>query len=287
MTKRALPAAHLGARPVNLRAELSPRAVEMWHPGLQARAPDGGKDGPFQIDVLEVIGEDYWTSGGVTARKVSALLRQAGDRDLVVNINSPGGDVFEGMAIYNLLREHPGAVTVRIIGLAASAASVIAEAGDTVQIAQAGFVMIHNAWVLAVGDRHALAQTIELLAAVDGVLADVYAGRSGLSVEEIAALMDRETWLSGKEAIARGLADEHLASDAVTQGAKASAVPHVRALHLADALMGQAGASRSARREILGELTAMPRAGEDGTPGAAVSGAADSLLARLKSIHIG
>ncbi|MFB2530707.1 head maturation protease, ClpP-related [Paracoccus sp. p3-h83] len=287
MTKRVLPAAHLGARPVSLRAELSPRAVDMWHPGLQARAADGGKNAPYQIDVLEVIGEDPWTGGGVTARKIGALLRQAGDRDLIVNVNSPGGDVFEGLAVYNLLREHPGAVTVRIIGLAASAASIIAEAGDTVQIAQAGFLMIHNAWVLSAGDRHALAQTCEMLAAVDGVMADVYAARSGLAASEVTALMDRETWLSGKEAIARGLADEHLASDAVTDNAKASAAPHLRALHRADALMAQAGASRAARREIIGELTAMPRAGEDGTPGAAVRGAAADLLARLKSIHVG
>ncbi|MFT2622165.1 head maturation protease, ClpP-related, partial [Escherichia coli] len=70
--------------------------------------------------------------------------------------NSPGGDMFEGLAIYNLLREHEGEVNVKVLGLAASAGSVIAMAGDTVQIARAGFLMIHNAWVVAMGNRNDL-----------------------------------------------------------------------------------------------------------------------------------
>ncbi|MBN0106041.1 Clp protease ClpP, partial [Pseudomonas aeruginosa] len=92
----------------------------------------------------EPIGYDWWTGEGVTAKRIAGALRAiGGDVDVTVNINSPGGDVFEGLAIYNLLREHKGKVTVRVLGLAASAASFIAMAADEVKIARAGFLMIH------------------------------------------------------------------------------------------------------------------------------------------------
>ncbi|MDQ7775267.1 MAG: Clp protease ClpP [Paracoccus aminovorans] len=152
-----MPVAHFGVRPDDVRAECAPpKAFEKWQPELRAKAEAAGADsGPFVIDVMDVIGES-WDGYGITGRRVGALLRSAGDRDVVVNINSPGGDVFEGLAIYNMLRGHKGDVTVRIVGLAASAASVIAMAGDKIEIARAGFLMIHNTWVFAIGDRHDL-----------------------------------------------------------------------------------------------------------------------------------
>jgi ATP-dependent Clp protease protease subunit len=96
------------------------------------------------ITMFGAIGEDYWSGGGITAKTVTAQLRAIGDRPVEVQINSPGGDMFEGIAIYNVLREHAQAVTIKIMGMAASAASVIAMAGDTVEIGAASFLMIHN-----------------------------------------------------------------------------------------------------------------------------------------------
>jgi ATP-dependent Clp protease protease subunit len=82
------------------------------------------------ITMFDVIGEDFWSGGGVTAKKVAAQLRAIGDRPVEVQINSPGGDMFEGIAIYNVLREHPQPITVKVMGMAASAASILAMAGD-------------------------------------------------------------------------------------------------------------------------------------------------------------
>jgi ATP-dependent protease ClpP protease subunit len=95
----------------------------------------------------------------ITAKGVAAQLRAIGDRPVEVQINSPGGDMFEGFAIYNVLREHPQAITVKIMGMAASAASIIAMAGDTIEIGAASFIMIHNCEVVAVGNRHDMAET--------------------------------------------------------------------------------------------------------------------------------
>lgn len=85
---------------------------------------------------------------GVTAKRISAALRAIGEQDIVVNLNSPGGDMFEGLAIYNLLRAHSGKVTVNILGIAASAASIIAMAGDEIKMGRGAFLMIHNCWAM-------------------------------------------------------------------------------------------------------------------------------------------
>ena len=291
MTKRDIPAAVFGARPPALQADSpTPKALELWNPGLMARAADRPDDaGPFQIDILGVVGEDPWSDTGTTARQVSALLRAAGSRDIVVNINSPGGNVFEGLTIYNILREHPQAVTVRILGMAASAASVIAMAGDDIQIAKAGFLMIHNVWGVTVGDRNEYASTVEYMAMVDEVLADLYSARSGIPSAEIAALMDRETYMSGKSAVDRGFADGHLRSDDVSVTlAAATDSTEIRAQRRLDATLAKGGMPRSERRALVKSLTnsGTPSAAEDGKPSAAAEAAFASLLATVKSTRI-
>ena len=138
--------------------------------------------------------------------------------------------MFEGLAIYNLLREHKGEVTVKVLGLAASAASVIAMAGDTVQIARAGFLMIHNAWVVAMGNRNDLREFADTLEPFDRAMADIYAARTGQEQKAMAKLMDKETWIGGADAVEEGFADEFLPSDQVEQKggkAKASAVRRI------------------------------------------------------------
>jgi ATP-dependent Clp protease protease subunit len=172
------------------------------------RRPRAGSAGDNVITMFDVIGEDFWSGGGVTAKKVAAQLRAIGDRPVEVQINSPGGDMFEGIAIYNVLREHPAAVTVKVMGMAASAASIIAMAGDTIEIGAASFLMIHNCWVVAVGNRHDMAETAAFLEPFDQAMADVYAAAHRARQRiKVAKWMDAETYMSGQMAIDRGFAD--------------------------------------------------------------------------------
>lgn len=282
MAKNHMPVAHFGVRPDDVRAECAPpKAFEKWQPELRARAAaTEGDAGPFVIDVMDVIGET-WDGYGITARRVGALLRTAGEREIVVNINSPGGDVFEGLAVYNLLRGYKGDVTVRVVGLAASAASIIAMAGDRVEIARAGFLMIHNTWVYAVGDRNDLATVAGQLGAFDEVMADLYATRSGIDAAEIAKMMDRETWISGRAAIDQGFADQLLAADQVEVSPKAKAeAPHLQQMREVEAIMAQGGAPRAKRRTLIKALTVKPSADDDGMPGAA-----EKLAALMGSVN--
>lgn len=284
MAKNHMPVAHFGVRPDQVRADCAPpKALDKWQPELQARALAEGEDAtsPLVIDVMDVIGES-WDGYGVTARRVGALLRQGPDRAVTVNINSPGGDVFEGLAIYNLLRGHKGDVTVRVVGLAASAASIIAMAGDRVEIARAGFLMIHNTWVFAVGDRNDLTTIAGQLAAFDDVMADLYAVRSGVDAAEITKMMDRETWISGRAAIDQGFADDLLAADAIEANAALRAeAPRVKNIAKIDAAMARGGLPRSERRQMIKEITnSTPGAADDDTPRAV-----DPLAALLGSVR--
>lgn len=221
MTIKKLPGAPEGRLHAGVSSQILPRALDRWNPGIQAAAAD---ESDRSISVYDVIGYDYWTGEGVTAKRIAAALRNMGAGPVTVNVNSPGGDMFEGLAIYNLLREHDGEVTVKVLGLAASAASIIAMAGDTVQIARAGFLMIHNAWVIAVGNRNDLREYADTLEPFDRAMADIYAARTGQDQKAMAKLMDSETWIGGSDAIDEGFADELLPSDQVEKkGGKASA----------------------------------------------------------------
>ena len=151
MTVKSLPAAPEGRPFARENRDLPSSAMERWNGGIKAAKSDDNS-----ISVFDVIGAD-WYGDGVTASRIAAALRAIGGADVTVNINSPGGDMFEGLAIYNLLREYDGKVTVKVLGLAASAASIIAMAGDEVQIGRGAFLMIHNCWVYAMGNRHDLA----------------------------------------------------------------------------------------------------------------------------------
>lgn len=231
-----------------------------------------------EIDIYDIIGSDLMGEG-VTAKTVTAKL--AGQKDIIVNINSPGGDVFEGIAIYNILRAHNGKVSVRVMGLAASAASVIAMAGDEILVAKAGFIMVHNAWVFAMGDRNDLAETIALLEQVDASLAEVYAARSGAPADNVVALMNAETWFDGKSAVEEGFADGLLAADQVKERADAKAsVNGNSAMRRVDAALAAYGLPRGERRGIIKALRGMPGAAAIGDTPRAVPGTAG-----LKALH--
>lgn len=289
MTKRlpmrVFAKARPGALPLpmrqNVHAFTQPHVFDRWTSDAAGiRALERGDN---VITMFDVIGEDFWSGGGITAKGVAAQLRAIGDRPVEVQINSPGGDVFEGIAIFNVLREHSQQVTVKIMGMAASAASIIAMAGDTIVMGAASFVMIHNCWVIAVGNRHDLTDTAEWLAAFDQALADLYAARTGQKVADIAKWMDAETYMSGSQAIERGFADDLLAADKITTDGDAKArdrtVNDLRALELT---LVSAGATRSEARARINRIKGTPGAAPSATPGAGDS----AIAAMLAGINI-
>jgi len=152
------------------------------------------------------ISEDTWFGDEITpAMFRNELSKVSGD--LTVWLNSPGGDVFAASQIYTMLRNHKGKVTVKIDGIAASAASVVAMAGDETLIAPTGMLMIHNPSTVAFGNKEAMQKAIELLDEVKESIINAYEEKSGLSRSKIARMMDEETWLNAKKALSLGLVD--------------------------------------------------------------------------------
>ena len=262
MSKKQLPAAPAGRPCARVTCETLPSALDRWDGGIKAAATDDNS-----ISVFDVIGQDYWGEG-VTAKRIAGALRAMNGADVTVNINSPGGDMFEGLAIYNLLREYEGHVTVKVLGIAASAASIIAMAGDDIQIGRGAFLMIHNCWLYAMGNRHDFAELAQSLEPFDTAMADIYAARSGLDIAAVQKLMDAESYIGGSDAVAKGLADSLLSADAVSDGDESPAA----ALRKLDALLAKTNTPRSERRKLIKALTGnTPGAvtDPDGKPGAA------------------
>lgn len=157
------------------------------------------------ILIYSDIGENYWEpEKSLTGAAIKSQL----EGDVTVRINSPGGDVFEGFAIYNLLKQHEGKVTVYIDGLAASAASIIAMAGDIVHMPETAMMMIHDPWTIAVGDAADMQKTAELLSAIKDSIVPAYTEKTGMPADEVAAMMAAETWLTGAQAISMGFASD-------------------------------------------------------------------------------
>ncbi len=250
MTIKTLPGAPEGRPCAGVSSQLQPRALDRWNSGVRAAADS---EGERSISIYDVIGYDYWTGDGVTAKRIAAALRGMGAGPVTVNINSPGGDMFEGLAIYNLLREHDGEVTVKVLGLAASAASVIAMAGDKIQIARAAFLMIHNAWVMAVGNRHDLEEVAATLKPFDDAMASIYAAQTGEDSAAMAKLMDRETWIAGEAAVEDGFADELLPSDKVEKGASKAGASAVRRIESA---LRASGMPKNEAMRLISEIKA-------------------------------
>lgn len=208
MTVRKIPSAP-GERLTARVGKLPAKAMEKWEGKMRA-----GTMHDRVIDIYGAIGEQWDWDGdeyamvGTTSQQINEFLRRMGAGPVTVNINSPGGDMFEGLAIYNLLREHPGEVTVNVVGNAASAASIIAMAGDVIQMGTASFLMIHNTWMLVAGNRNDFIEMAKMMLPFDKAMAGIYAARTGLSEDEVLVLMDAETWLSAADAVARGFADK-------------------------------------------------------------------------------
>ena len=159
------------------------------------------------------ISDETWWGDEVTPQMFRSELHAAeGDIDLW--INSPGGDCYAAAQIYNMLMEYKGNVTVKIDGIAASAASVVAMAGSTVEISALGMLMIHNPMTVSIGDTHEMERTIMFLAEIKESIINAYELKTGLSRAKISRLMDAETWMNAKKAVELGFADSVLYADA-------------------------------------------------------------------------
>lgn len=163
---------------------------------------DNARGAETHIYIYNEIG--YW---GITADDFSEALDEVTTGRVTLHINSPGGSVFEGVTIYNTLRDHPARVDVMIDGVAASAASFIAQAGDTITMNRGAEMMVHNAHGQVQGDSAALRDMANMLDRQNRKIAGIYQDRAGGPVEHWLGVMDAETWYDPTEAVQAGLAD--------------------------------------------------------------------------------
>lgn len=173
--------------------------MEKWYDIVRPK----GKGKTTKVVLYDEIGE--W---GKSSKEFAAELEAITTPNIDLHINSYGGKIVDGIACYNAIKNHAAKVTVHIDGLAASIASVIALAGDTVKIAKNAFVMVHNGWAMVAGDHKDLRKQADVLEKLTNTIAEVYADKTGKSIEECRKAMDDETWFDAKEAKAWGLVDE-------------------------------------------------------------------------------
>ena len=164
------------------------------------------EDGARTLYLDGAIAEESWLGDEITPKQFKSELF-SGEGDITVWINSPGGDVFAASQIYNMLMDYKGSVTVKIDGIAASAASVIAMAGGEVLMSPVSMLMIHNPTTIAIGDTEEMEKAIAMLEEVKESIINAYELKSGLSRTRIAHLMDAETWMNANKAVELGFAD--------------------------------------------------------------------------------
>lgn len=170
--------------------------MKQWY-SVQAKA------GIPEVSIHDEIG-----ACGVTAKAFIDDLKRLDAPVVKLSINSPGGSVFDALAMYNALRQHPADIHVSVIGVAASAASLVAMAGDRIEMPENAFMMIHNPLNFAYGNADDLREMADVLDKIAASLVATYAARTGLPDEEIKAMLADETWLSAAEAVEKGFADE-------------------------------------------------------------------------------
>jgi ATP-dependent Clp protease protease subunit len=176
---------------------------------FQARGSRG------EIWLYEQIGASFW-GDGITSKSFQKELNALGKvTSIDLRINSPGGDVFDGFAIYNMLQQHPATVDVYVDGVAASIASIIAMAGDNIKMAKNSLMMIHNPQGVAIGDANEMDRVKALLQQVKGNLTNTYVDRTKNKADKVNAWMDDETWFTAEAAVEHGFADTVISAQAV------------------------------------------------------------------------
>lgn len=245
--------------------DVSPKALTQYNPAIRAATEDEAS-----ISIYGVIGEDMWSETNNTAKRISGALASIGAKDVLINVNSPGGSMFEGLAIYSLLREHARKhnvkVTVNVLGIAASAASIIAMGGDERYVSRGGFIMIHRAWTVIAGNEGDFTRIAEDLREFDNAMASIYTHETGGDKDEIMRMMVDETYLSADKSIDTGFADGYLDDQQIIQS---EANTGKIAASIVDTYLAKQGVSRKERRELLAKIKGTPSAADDSTPSAA------------------
>ena len=214
------------------------------------------------------IAEESWFDDDVTPALFKADLN-AGSGPITVWINSPGGDCVAAAQIYNMLMDYPHNVTVKIDGIAASAASVIAMAGTKVLVSPVSMMMIHNPMTVAMGDTAEMQKAIEMLSSVKDSIINAYEIKTGLSRAKLSHLMDAETWMDANKAVELGFADEIMTRSEVSEDMEPPAV---------SMLYSKAAVVNSLMDKIAAKCKTNPKKTEDPKPqGRSV----DSLYERL------
>lgn len=207
----------IAARGWRLEARGGSTQTARW--GIRCAAATA--EGRTPVYVYDVIG-DSWM-GGVTAGDFVQQLADIGDGGIDLHINSPGGSVFDGVAMYSALLNHPSDVTSYVDGIAASAASFLAMAGDRVEMEKPAKMMIHNASGLVLGQAKDMREMADLLDEVSGTIAQVYTDRAGGKLADWQDAMDNETWYSAQAAVDAGLADVVRNNDPGTRSGSSNA----------------------------------------------------------------
>lgn len=204
---------------VQVRSMMKPPAdlPRFTKSGTRVEMKDEGGRKVVEFHLLDAVMPNWmrkYDSTIVTSGSIVERLSEYPDAERIdLFINSPGGDVFEGLAIYNTLKDHPAPVHVSVRGLAASAASYIAMAGDHIQMGAGTFMMIHNAWTWMGGNAQELRKQAALLDKIDSSIAGLYAKRSGRDIKQFEKAMAAETWYTAEDAVTNGLADRVAGAD--------------------------------------------------------------------------
>ncbi len=278
-------------RPPRIELDIQPRmdmasappsadVLERWTAGIRAAQTDDS-DSANIIEIYDVIGYDFWSGGGITTESVAEQLKSFNGADCEVHINSPGGDMFEGIGIYNVLNQYPGKVEVKIMALAASAASVIAMAGDEISIGNGAFIMIHNCWVVAAGNRNDMAEVAQYLEPFDRALADIYVARTGQKAADVTKWMDAETFFSAQQCIQYGFADSTLTQDLTEDKEATKQAKALNQVRKVEQLLTRKGGltrsqARAAIQEIKGSKLSAAAGENGGKPGAAADTTQDA-----------
>jgi len=166
-------------------------------------------DNTAELLLYGTISDNSWWSDSVSPKRFKEDLEKLGNvTQITVRIYSGGGDVFAANAIYSMLKDHKAEIIVKIDGLAASAATIIAMSGDKILIPENGYIMIHKVSTYISGNIDDIQKELELLEKIENTLVQTYVKRTGKTKEEVQALIDAETWLTGREAVEEGFADE-------------------------------------------------------------------------------
>lgn len=198
---------------------------------FSARAATATAAAAAVLSIYDEIG--FW---GVQASDFRAALAAVKEDEIIVEINSPGGDVFAGAAIYNMLKASGKQITSKVMGVAASAASLIAMAGDTIEMPKNSFMMVHNPWGFAMGNADEMRETAEVLDKIGSSMLATYQAKTGLPEDQLRALLAKDTWMTADEALELGFATtvtEEIKAQAAFDMKRADLPEHIRAIYAA------------------------------------------------------